>query len=68
MYDKRKEGRLNLLKVLKTSLAIIIMTDAIYMLRTDNFEFISYYTLLLSVFILVTGADECKEGRKGMGT
>jgi hypothetical protein len=51
-----------LLKILRISLSVIIVTFAIYMLVTKNFEYISYNMFLLSVLMLVIGADEFKKG------
>ena len=55
---------MEILKILKVILSVIVIALAGYGLITKNFEFMSYMILFLGVFILVTGVSELQEKKK----
>jgi hypothetical protein len=60
-------GGQTLMKILRIVLSAIIIPLALYMLITNNFKWMPFNLFLLSLFIMVMGADEIIKGRKEYG-
>lgn len=57
-------GEMEILKILKVILSVIVIALAGYGLITKNFEFMPYMMLFLGVFMLVTGISELQAKKK----
>lgn len=57
-------GEMEILKILKVILSVIVIALAGYGLITKNFEFMPYMMLFLGVFMLVMGISELQAKKK----
>ncbi|MBG9545574.1 hypothetical protein ABE29_23315 [Cytobacillus firmus] len=55
------------MKIVRIVLSVIIIPLALYMLITNNFEWMPFNLYLLSLFMMVMGTDEFIKGRKKYG-
>lgn len=55
-----------MLKLLKITLSVIVLSLGGYGLIKQNFEFPTYMMLFLSLTMLVMGIEEFQKGKKGM--
>lgn len=56
-----------MIKILRIVMSDIIIPLALYMLITNNFEWMPFNLFLLSLFMMVMGTDEFIKGRKQYG-
>ncbi|MFJ9382701.1 DUF3953 domain-containing protein [Peribacillus sp. NPDC101481] len=53
------------MKIVRISLAIIVLALSAYLLITENFEFMPYLMLISGAIMLVRGLAELQKDRKG---
>ncbi|KQU09252.1 hypothetical protein ASG65_28085 [Bacillus sp. Leaf13] len=53
------------MKIVRISLAIIVLALSAYLLITENFEFTPYLMLISGAIMLVRGLAELQKDRKG---
>ncbi|MEN2767540.1 YczI family protein [Ornithinibacillus xuwenensis] len=56
-----------MLKMIRISLAVVIIILSIYILLTDNFDMLLYSNTLLGLLLFVIGLEELKKEKKGFG-